>query len=95
MGIVLMESYTTQTGEWVGGELPTHINATQVVTYTVNDIVQQILEERNGADETLEVTLDDVLERVYKYAESDFACEWGHTSELTNVVFTDNEGSPV
>lgn len=95
----MSESYTTPTGEWVGESLPAVINATKVVSYTVADIVQQIIEEReasewvNSKGETggspfaLEVTLEQVMERISEWAQDDFACEHGHTDDLTGVLF--------
>ena len=100
-------TYTTPTGEWVGDSLPTVINATKVITYTVADIVTAIIESREASEwvdssgnsgghpRSLEVTLDDVVEWVEDYAKDDFACEWGHTHDLTGVIFTDNNGIPL
>ncbi len=101
------DSYTTPTGEWVGASLPTVINATKVITYTVADIVKDIVEARqssewvNSSGETgghassLEVTLEEVIEWVEEYAKDDFACGWGHTADLVGVIFTDDNGTPL
>lgn len=101
------DSYTTPTGEWVGASLPTVINATKVVSYTVADIVKDIVEARQASEwvdssgdsgghpRSLEVTLEDVLEWVEDYAKDDLACEWGHTHDLTGVIFTDENGTPL
>lgn len=104
----MTDSYTTKTGEWVGDDsLPTRINATKVVTYTVADIVAEILSEREssvwvdangqtgGKPETLEVTLEDVLERIEDNAKYDLGCSWGHTDNLDEVIFTNDEGIPL
>lgn len=100
MGAVLMgESYTTPTGVWVDNDLPEVINATKVVSYTVRDVVRTIVEERESAEWvnktgeiggsalTLEVTLSDVMERICEWASDDLACGWGHTDDLTGVLF--------
>lgn len=54
------------------GETVTVINVSQVITYDVETIVEQ-LEEDNRGGEGLEITFDDVLEHVRYLAGEDFA----------------------
>lgn len=83
------DRYTDGNGEWAGNDLPNVINATKVVSYRVPDIVADIIGERDSSRDSLSVTLEDVLERIYEYAKDDLACEWGHTHDLTGVLFVD------
>jgi len=102
------DNYTNATGEWVGNDsLPTVINATKVISYTVADIVREIVQEREssvwvdsegrtgGTPATLEVTLEEVLDRISENAKYDLACSWGHTDDLSEVIFTDDNGVEV
>lgn len=103
----MSDSYTTPTGEWVGDSLPTVINAERIVSYTVADIVGDIMAERKSSDwvdslgrtggtpRSLEVTLEEVLERIAEWAKDDLACEYGHAHDLTGVIFTDETGREV
>ena len=80
---------TTITNE--DGNTVTRINVMQLVTYDVEQIVQQLREDnRVGArivDNDLEITLDDVLERIAFLAEDDFVANSGH------LVFQDENGN--
>ena len=83
---------------------PERINVTKVLTYLVEDIRQQIATDRetkiwNGSDwikdenESIEVTLQDVIDMIYDYAEDDFGCEWGHKGSIKNVFIQDENGN--
>ena len=70
------------------GDTVTHINVTRVFTYNVEAVVEQLREDnRAGDDDDLEITLDDVLERIQFQAEEDF------NSPVTRLFFTDTEGN--
>jgi hypothetical protein len=72
------------------GEAVTRINVMRVFTYDVDVIVQQLREDnRVGNDDDLELTLDDVLERVQLIAEEDFNSE----VRLKELLFCDEHGN--
>ena len=53
------------------GEIVTRINVSQIITYDVDQIVQDLLEDMHADDAV--VTLDDVLERIQYLAGEDFS----------------------
>jgi hypothetical protein len=72
------------------GEAVTRINVMRVFTYDVDVIVQQLREDnRVGDDDDLELTLDDVLERVQLIAEEDF----NSPIRLKELLFSDEYGN--
>ena len=72
------------------GEAITRINVMRVFTYDVDVIVQQLREDnRVGDDDDLELTLDDVLERVQYIAEEDF----NSPLRLKELLFNDEHGN--
>ena len=72
------------------GEAVTRINVMRVFTYDVDVIVQQLREDnRVGKDDDLELTLDDVLERVQLIAEEDF----NSPIRLKELLFSDEHGN--
>jgi len=72
------------------GEAVTRINVMRVFTYDVDIIVQQLREDnRVGKDDDLELTLDDVLERVQLIAEEDF----NSPIRLKELLFSDEHGN--
>ena len=72
------------------GEAVTRINVMRVFTYDVDVIVQQLREDnRVGNDDDLELTLDDVLERVQLIAEEDF----NSPIRLKELLFSDEHGN--
>lgn len=72
------------------GEAVTRINVMRVFTYDVDTIVQQLREEnRVGDDEELELTLDDVLERIEYIAEEDFNSQF----RVKELLFSDEHGN--
>ena len=72
------------------GEAVTRINVMRVFTYDVDIIVQQLREDnRVGDDDDLELTLDDVLERVRLIAEEDF----NSPIRLKELLFSDEYGN--
>ena len=71
------------------GELevfPERINVTKVISYDVEGIRQQIVADGE------EVTLEQVIERIYLYAGDDFGCGWGHKNNLKDLIFQDENG---
>lgn len=72
------------------GEAITRINVMRVFTYDVDTIIQQLREDnRVGDDDDLELTLDDVLERVQYIAEEDF----NSPLRLKELLFNDEHGN--
>ena len=72
------------------GEAITRINVMRVFTYDMDVIVQQLREDnRVGDDDDLELTLDDVLERVQLIAEEDF----NSPIRLKELLFSDEYGN--
>jgi nitrogen-specific signal transduction histidine kinase len=54
------------------GKVVTRIDVAQVITYDVETIVEQLLEDNRG-DDGVEISFDDVLEHVKYLAGEDFA----------------------
>ena len=70
------------------GDTVTRINVMQIFSYDVEQIVQQLREDnRVGDNDALEITLDDVLERIKYLSEDDFVANSGH------LVFQDENGN--
>ena len=81
---------TTQVFNTEEGEPVTRINVMRVFTYEVDTIVQQLREDnRAGDDDELEITLDDVLERVQFQAEEDF----NSPVRVKELLFSDEHGN--
>jgi hypothetical protein len=69
------------------GDTVTRINVMQIFSYDVDQIVQQLREDnRVGDDDDLEITLDDVLERISTMAEDDFGYKAG-------LIYQDQDGN--
>ena len=72
------------------GEAVTRINVMRVFTYEVDTIVQQLREDnRVGDDDELELSLDDVLERIQYQAEEDF----NSPIRVKELLFSDGHGN--
>lgn len=67
-------------------EWPERINVMKVITYDVESIRQQIVGD-NG-----EVTLEEVIERIYSYVKDDFSCGWGHEADIKDLILQDENG---
>ncbi len=81
---------TTQITNTEEGEPVTRINVMRLFTYEVDAIVQQLREDnRAGADDELEITLDDVLERIQYQAEEDF----NSPIRVRELLFSDEHGN--
>ena len=69
--------------------LPERINVMKVISYDVQDIVERLTEN----DETLrEVTLEEVMQQVEAWVEEDFSCGHGHTENIRDLIFQDQNG---
>lgn len=86
--------------------LPKRITVTKVVYYDVESIIENILDDRTssewvdssgntgGEPQSTEITLEDVIERIEELAKTDdFSCGWGHQVDISNLLFTDEEGN--
>ena len=70
------------------GDIVTRVNVTLTFTYDIAEMVQQLREDnRVGDDDDLEITLDDILERVLTLAEDDFGTNSGH------LILQDDNGN--
>lgn len=72
--------------EKLNEEWPERINVMKVITYDVESIRQQIVAD-NG-----EVTLEEVIERIYSYVKDDFSCGWGHEADIKDLILQDENG---
>lgn len=66
--------------------LPERINVMKLITYDVESICEQISEDSG------EVTLEEVIQRIHLYAKDDFSCGYGHEANLRDLIFTDENG---
>ena len=71
---------------------PLKITAMKTVTYDVEIIREQLLSDNRASDGEIEITLDDVLEAIYNHASDDFSCGWGHTANVSDLIFYDENG---
>jgi hypothetical protein len=72
------------------GEPVTRINVMRVFTYEIDSIIQRLREDnRCGDDDELEITLDDVLERIGYIAEEDFNSQF----KVRELLFSDEHGN--
>lgn len=80
-------------------ELPERINVMKIVTYDVQRIVEQILEDRASGDtydrtgvrtiaDDSPITIEDIMERVESYIEEDF---WGIKPK--HLIIQDEQGN--
>ena len=69
------------------GGTVTRINVMHLITYDVSEVVQQLREDnRVGDDDDLEITIDDVLERIALLAEDDFTYN-------VDLIYQDQNGN--
>ena len=68
------------------GDTVTRINVMRVFTYDVAVVVEQLIEDNRGND-GIEITLDDVLERIKLHATDDF------DSPVTRLSYQDENGN--
>jgi len=71
-------------------KLPERINVMKVISYDVQEIVNKIIED--GSTEDGRVSLWDIMQQVEAWTESDFGCEHGHESDLSDLIFQDENG---
>lgn len=88
-------------------DMPKFVNVTKTITYNVEGLIKEIQEDREssvwvnskgesgGQPETLEVTFDEVIERIQELAEDDFSCGWGHKGDIDDLIFTDQDGNEI
>ena len=68
------------------GATVTRVNVMHLITYDVQEVVQQLLDDnRVGDDDDMEITLDDVLECISVMAEDDFGYKAG-------LIYQDQDG---
>jgi hypothetical protein len=84
-----MSTYRTTSDITIDNSLPTVVNVTKVVTYRVADIVKDIVAER---EDTEDVTIGEVLERIEEYVKDDFSCGWGHEADTDELIYTNENG---
>ena len=81
-------------------DLPTRINAMRVVTYDVAGIVTEMCNPEtgyiDGRTQTIptpeEVTIDMVIDYIQTWMEGDFGCQYGHTSDISDLILQDENG---
>jgi hypothetical protein len=69
--------------------LPERINVMKVITYDVQQIVNDLIE---SGQEDGTVTIDDVMGYVEELAREDFSCGWGHEHQGDLIFQTDDGG---
>ena len=104
----MKKTYTTPSGEWIEDDLPILINATKVISYNVEYIVKDILEQREASEwvdssgdsgghpRSLEITLEDVTAWIEDHALEIFREMWGdENTQHLDMFLTDQDGNPV
>lgn len=69
------------------GDVVTCINVMHLFTYDVEQIVSDLLEDNRSSDGDIEITLDDVMERVKILSDNDFDANSGQ------LIFQDQDGT--
>jgi hypothetical protein len=49
-------------------------------------------EDDESFDENVEITLQDIIDRIYSYALDEMSCGWGHKADLRDLIFQDENG---
>ena len=83
----------------INEEWPDRINVMKIVSYDIETIFEQIKESNKqmkeddeSFDENVEITLQDVIDRIYTYALDEMSCGWGHQADLRDLIFQDENG---
>jgi hypothetical protein len=69
-------------------ELPTRVNVMRVFTYDVAQIVQDLRDDNRDSAGEMEITHDDVMERIEQLAEADFAYY-----DVSGLIYQDQDGN--
>jgi hypothetical protein len=69
-------------------ELPTRVNVMRVFTYDVAQIVQDLRDDNRDSAGEMEITQDDVMERIEQLAEADFAYY-----DVSDLIYQDQDGN--
>ena len=69
------------------GNTITRVNVMRLFTYDVDKVVADLLEDNRAKAGELEITLDDVLERIKQMTEADFAYY-----DVSNLIYQDQDG---
>jgi hypothetical protein len=69
-------------------ELPTRVNVMRVLTYDVAQIVQDLRDDNRDIAGEMEITQDDVMERIEQLAEADFAYY-----DVSDLIYQDQDGN--
>lgn len=66
-----------------------YISVSKTIRYDVQDVMNALTEL--GINEN--PTIDDAIEMIEKWCRDDFSCGYGHEADLTELVFTDDNGN--
>jgi len=74
-------------------ELPKNITVTKVKTYDENELIKDIRTLNSDIDGDMDITLEEVVEHIENLAKmDDFSCGWGHQTDISDLIFTDENG---
>ena len=71
---------------------PERITVSKVITYDVEQVIQQLREDNRDITKELEITIDDVINQIQEMARDDFSCGWGHQADISDLIFMDEAG---
>ena len=71
---------------------PERINVIKVISYDTEIVMDQLREDNRDIGKEMEITLDDVIERIHELAMDDFSCGWGHRADISDLIFEDENG---
>lgn len=75
--------------------LPERINVMKVVSYDVSKLVDEIKElQINGmwSDPGSEITVSDLIEYIDEAVQTSFSCGHGHVTDITDLIYQDENG---
>lgn len=73
---------------------PETVTVMKVVTYTVSDVYDNLVNDNTNEDgEVYDFDFDRVMEVIESYAKDDFSCGWGHEANIKELIFQDENGN--
>ena len=73
-------------------EWPERINVIKTITYDTEHIFMMIQEDNRNIGNDIDIELSDIIEMIHNYAYDDFSCGWGHKTDMSELIFMDENG---
>ena len=73
--------------------LPERINVIKVVSYDVEKVILDILD--NTEMSRNDIDMMDIYNHIEQWVENDFSCGHGHTADIGDLIWQDQDGNEV